>query len=56
LYFDSGKIAFLFAVELKKRLPHLLYGYNPEYERIYRQNPAALLQIAQSQTPPYTGQ
>lgn len=50
LYFKSGETAFLFALELKKRVPHLLYGYNPEYEALYQRNPAALLQIAKNQT------
>ncbi len=49
LYFETGKIAFLFAMELKKRIPHLLYGCNPEYAAIYDRNPAALLQIGKDQ-------
>ena len=48
LYFVSAHAAFQFVLELKKRVPHLLYGHNEEYEEIFKQNPAHLLAIGKS--------
>lgn len=49
LYFPSAYIGFQFVLELKKRIPHLLYGCNQAYEEIYNRDPAALLAIAKAQ-------
>lgn len=49
LYFRSNHDGFKFVLELKKRTPHLLYGYNKSYEEIYKCNPAELLTIGRSQ-------
>lgn len=46
LYFSSNHAAFCFALELKKRVPHLLYGFHEEYARLHTQDPAALLALA----------
>ena len=48
LYFDSNYTASRFVFELKKRVPHLLYGCNEDYEEIYKRNPHELMAIAQS--------
>lgn len=49
LFFPSAYSGFKFVLELKKRIPHLLYGYNKEYDEIYKRSPAALLAIAKAQ-------
>ena len=48
LYFQTGYAAFQFVLELKMRVAHLLYGYNEEYEAIFKRNPANLLAIGRS--------
>ncbi len=48
LFSDSEYGNFQFVLELKKRVPHLLYGYSKEYEKIHKQNPEELMLIAQS--------
>lgn len=43
---NSTLNAFKLATELKKRVPHLLYGPNDEYEAIFLRNPEELMAIA----------
>lgn len=45
---DSQDDVFKFAIELKKRVPHLLYGPSEEYEKIFKRNPAELMVIAKN--------
>ena len=44
--------AFMLAVELKKRIPHLLYGPSEEYKKLHRKDPAQLMALAKSKVAP----
>lgn len=46
LYSNSDFNAFVLATELKKRVPHLLYGPSDEYKEIFLRNPEELMAIA----------
>lgn len=46
---ETSYDTYRWAVELKKRVPHMLYGNHAEYERIYKRNPAELMAFAKSQ-------
>lgn len=43
---NSDHNAYKIAMELKKRIPHLLYGPNEEYKEIYNRSPAELMVLA----------
>lgn len=44
---ESAKEAYGLALKLKSLVPHLLYGTSEEYYRLFKQNPSALLAVAQ---------
>ena len=48
LSFGSERDAFELVMELKKRVPHLLYGPSEEYKQIFKRNPAELMALAKS--------
>lgn len=45
---NSEYEVYQFAIELKKRLPHLLYGHSDEYKAIHKRNPHELMALAKS--------
>ena len=45
---NTEREAFEMAIELKKRVPHLMYGPNKTYEEIFKRNPAELMDLAKS--------
>ena len=45
---NSTYNTFQIALELKKRVPHLLYGPSEEYKQIFKRNPAELMALAKS--------
>lgn len=48
LLMNSDQEAFQCALELKKRIAHLMYGPNREYEQIFKKDPLELMAIAKS--------
>ncbi|MBQ9769688.1 MAG: hypothetical protein IJW27_05735 [Clostridia bacterium] len=48
LFCTSTRNAFDTALALKDHIPHLLYGHNREYERLFRENPQGLMELAKS--------
>ena len=48
LFFNSNEEAFQCALELKKHIPHLLYGPSEEYKELFKKDPGQLMSIAKS--------
>ena len=48
MFSDSEYGNFQFILELKKRVPHLLYGHSEEYKKIHKRNPEELMAIAEN--------
>ena len=48
LFCSSVKNAFEVALVIKDHIPHLLYGHNREYERLFKENPQKLMELAKS--------
>ena len=46
LFGDTPSDNFKTALALKDHIPHLLYGHNREYERLFKENPEALMELA----------
>lgn len=46
--FSTEEEAFITAVKLKQRIPHLLYGPSEEYKQIYKKDPKQLMALAKS--------
>lgn len=49
LFLNSNEEAFQCALELKKRIPHLIYGPSEEYEQLFKKDPTQLMSIAKDQ-------
>ena len=46
---ESALEMFAFALEFKKRVPHLLYGPGKKYEKLFARDPAQLMAFAKSE-------